>query len=213
MKMNKETAPALLLEKLVFTAAADGPLHGRTVLQTAVSGCNLRCRGCRYRLQQIPALPRSVEEILSRHRERPELPLLLCGGEPLLQTAAVHRLLERTLQEGREMLLKTNGSIDISTLPREWPIQLDCKSPGSGMSGVNNFENLRTIKRRKGFLSIQLHTEEDPESVLNLLQEYKLLRYPHLQLYTTTEALLNSEKKARFLEAGFRGELLIKQPD
>ena len=69
------------------------------------------------------------------------------GGEPLLQHETpllVHRLLEKKY----EVMLETNGSLDISTIDDRCIKIVDVKCPASGESHKNDLENLKKLNQK-----------------------------------------------------------------
>jgi 7-carboxy-7-deazaguanine synthase len=69
------------------------------------------------------------------------------GGEPLLQ-ADTPALIKTMLDEGFEVLLETNGSLDISVVDERCVRIVDIKCPSSGMAGQNRMENLQHLTDR-----------------------------------------------------------------
>jgi 7-carboxy-7-deazaguanine synthase len=67
------------------------------------------------------------------------------GGEPLLQPGAVD-LLWRLAGAGFRVLLETNGSLPVEEVPPKVHVVMDVKTPGSGMSDRNRWENLAMLK-------------------------------------------------------------------
>ncbi len=71
--------------------------------------------------------------------------MVVTGGEPLLQSGAVE-LCRRLLAGGKEVLVETNGSLDIDILPAGAKTILDMKAPSSGETDKMRFENLARLK-------------------------------------------------------------------
>ena len=69
----------------------------------------------------------------------------ITGGEPLMQKE-VFPLIKRLLDSGLTVLIETNGSISVSGVDRRSIIIMDIKTPGSGMCGSMDDENLRLLK-------------------------------------------------------------------
>jgi 7-carboxy-7-deazaguanine synthase len=68
----------------------------------------------------------------------------ITGGEPLFQSQTpvlIHRLLEN----GYEVLLETNGSLDISSVDGRCIKIVDIKCPTSGESDKNDMKNLKRL--------------------------------------------------------------------
>lgn len=67
------------------------------------------------------------------------------GGEPLLQEETL-RLVEALCDSGLEVLVETNGSMDISVLDPRAIIIMDIKTPGSAMAERMDMENIHRLK-------------------------------------------------------------------
>jgi 7-carboxy-7-deazaguanine synthase len=66
------------------------------------------------------------------------------GGEPLLQPDTAV-LCKELLDAGHTVMVETNGSLDISTLPGGVRRIIDIKCPGSGMAGSFLMDNLKRL--------------------------------------------------------------------
>lgn len=137
----------------------------------------------------------------------------LTGGEPLLQPETIP-LLKHFLSLDYEVMLETNGSIDIQQVPTQCMKILDVKCPSSGESHNNLYENLQFLSPRdqikfvianqkdyefakkvlqKESISIPMHqvlfspsSEELPPNILAdwILEDHLQVRF-HLQLHKT----------------------------
>jgi len=70
--------------------------------------------------------------------------VLVTGGEPLCQSNTPALLL-RLCQAGREVLLETNGSMDISIVDERVGRCVDVKCPGSGQTGSFRESNFAAL--------------------------------------------------------------------
>jgi 7-carboxy-7-deazaguanine synthase len=110
-----------------------------------LSGCNLRCSWCDTKKAWEPGTDLTIDrilELLGRHNDRL---VVVTGGEPLMQ-AGTMELLKRLLDRGREVLLETNGSRDVSGVPAGVRIILDVKTPSSGEHQKMDLDNLMRLK-------------------------------------------------------------------
>ncbi len=111
-----------------------------------LNGCNLSCSWCdtRYALDES-GRELSLDMIIEAVRPYKVDLVEITGGEPLIQ-AATPELAMRLAQEGYEVLVETNGSMDISLLP--YPIKriMDLKGPSSGEMDNNRLENLLYLR-------------------------------------------------------------------
>jgi 7-carboxy-7-deazaguanine synthase len=109
--------------------------------------CDLRCTYCdtEYAFYDGKKTPLSeiVKEVM-----RFDCPLVeLTGGEPLLQKNVLP-LMCTLCDAGLDVLLETSGAHDISLVdPRVHRI-MDLKTPGSGESKRNRFENIEYLTKR-----------------------------------------------------------------
>jgi len=78
----------------------------------------------------------------------PEVIVELTGGEPLLQEN-IYPFLDVLLEEGRTILIETNGSLSIEKIPSQVSVILDIKCPGSGMEDRTDWENIARLAARK----------------------------------------------------------------
>lgn len=113
---------------------------GRRCFFIRLALCNLRCSYCDTAYAWEGGEKFDIAELTARAVNSGCGLVEVTGGEPLVhpETCA---LLQSLLDAGLEVLLETNGSMDISPVPREVRKILDCKTPGSGMADKNLFAN------------------------------------------------------------------------
>jgi 7-carboxy-7-deazaguanine synthase len=111
------------------------------------AGCNLRCSWCDTVYAQEGGKETSINEIM-REVDDTEY-VCITGGEPLLQKD-LPELLKRLLRAGKRISIETNGSMDISEIPKDdrIMISLDVKCPSSGVSGKNLLSNIDHIGKK-----------------------------------------------------------------
>ena len=108
-------------------------------------GCNLSCSWCDTRYSSDGGYELSVDEIMGLVKN--ERNVCVTGGEPLLQND-ICDLLTALLAAGKRTVLETNGSVDISGVPKskELMISMDIKCPSSGMNGKMLTKNIDHLK-------------------------------------------------------------------
>ncbi len=137
----------LEVSELFYSIQGESTFSGFPCVFIRLAGCNLRCTYCdaRYSFEE-EATCMSVEEILSYVSSYPNTLVELTGGEPLLQENTLF-LLDELLKLKRNILIETNGSLDISTLPIDVTVIMDIKCPESGSSSSfypTNFDHIKT---------------------------------------------------------------------
>jgi 7-carboxy-7-deazaguanine synthase len=132
----KEIYPAIL---------GESSWAGYPAVIVRLSGCNLRCSYCdtryAYRGGEIMTPAQAAK---AAHKYRLDK-ILLTGGEPLIQPGAI-KLLNILERYGCDIVLETNGAVDISSVPAFVHVVMDLKAPGSGCSDLNLLSNLAHLK-------------------------------------------------------------------
>ena len=110
-----------------------------------LAGCNLRCRYCDTRCAQAGGEEMSLEEILQSVSGFGVKLVEVTGGEPLFQ-AETPALVNALLENGYQVLVETNGSMDISVLPEGAVRIMDIKCPSSGEGHNIMWENVWKLR-------------------------------------------------------------------
>lgn len=139
--------PELLIYETFAGIQGESTHAGRLCFFIRLTGCNLRCSYCdTKKAQPVGSGTKRTIDSLVKEAEESGLRLVeITGGEPMLQTPTPE-LCRRLLNAGFEVLMETNGSVDLSTLPAEVKRIIDWKTPSSGESDrmlESNYRNLR----------------------------------------------------------------------
>ena len=137
-----------------------------------LTGCNLRCTYCDTRYAYDEGREMDLAEILERVAEA-GVPLVeITGGEPLMNKETP-LLAEKLLDDGYEVIVETNGSMDVSVLPDRVVVIMDIKTPRSGMHELNRLDNI-PILRHSDEVKFVLLDEDDYRWALELIREHGL---------------------------------------
>lgn len=120
-----------------------------------LAGCNIACSYCDTAYARQPGKPMSIKEICTVVESHGCFFVEVTGGEPLLQKETP-QLCEQLLEMGATVLVETNGTLDISALPRAAIRIMDVKCPSSGVSDkflTSNIDNLRSTDQSKFVVS------------------------------------------------------------
>lgn len=135
--------------EIFLSIEGEGIRSGRLCTFVRTAGCNLRCSYCdtAYSFDVSKAQQMTVEQVMQRVRELECKTITLTGGEPLLQGEVINRLIPQLLNEGYDINIETNGSIDVGVVQRNVTDKLmftiDWKSPSSLMSNEMKAINLQ----------------------------------------------------------------------
>lgn len=140
-------AGSLKVNEIFFSIQGESTFAGRPCVFVRLTGCNLRCNYCDTRYAWDEGSEWPIEEIVRRVSDY-RFPLVeITGGEPLLQSGTP-LLVDRLLSSGFELLMETNGSIDIGKINPACIKIVDVKCPGSGQSETTDMTNLDRLGPR-----------------------------------------------------------------
>ncbi len=150
---------SLKVNEIFYSIQGESTHSGRPCVFVRLTGCNLRCSYCdtRYAYEEggLMEIRHIFEQIAPFECRLVEI----TGGEPLLQEDTPI-LIESLLDDGYEVLLETNGTMDISLLDPRCSKIMDVKCPSSEMHHENNLENLHRMTIRDE-LKFVMGTDED----------------------------------------------------
>jgi 7-carboxy-7-deazaguanine synthase len=92
----------------------------------------------------------------------------ITGGEPLIQPETP-LLIHSFLENGYEVMIETNGSLDISIIDNRCIKIVDIKCPSSMESDKNDLENLKRMSR-KDQVKFVIGTRKDYEYALEIIK-------------------------------------------
>jgi 7-carboxy-7-deazaguanine synthase len=134
----------LKVNELFYSIQGESSHAGRPCVFVRLTGCNLRCSYCDTRYAYDEGQNLEIDEIIDSVTSYRCRLIEITGGEPLIQKETpelIHQLLER----GFEVLLETNGSLDISNIDDRCVKIVDIKCPSSGEVKNNDLENLKRL--------------------------------------------------------------------
>jgi len=134
----------LLVNEIFHSIQGESIYSGRPCVFVRLTGCNLRCTYCDTRYAYEEGVAMEIAEIIRRVAAYNCRLVEITGGEPLLQTETPLLILE-LLENGYEVLMETNGSLDISMVDPRCVTIVDIKCPSSHASEKNDLENLKRL--------------------------------------------------------------------
>jgi 7-carboxy-7-deazaguanine synthase len=137
-----------------------------------LTGCNLRCSYCDTQYAYDEGSELTIVDIVGQVAEY-HCPLVeITGGEPLLQEETP-RLISNLLDKGYQVLLETNGSLDVSPVDRHCVKIIDVKLPTSG-EAHRNFPHNFNLLNDKDELKFVIGSPGDydyAKQVINLIPQ------------------------------------------
>ncbi len=161
---------SLRINEIFYSIQGESLYAGLPCVFIRLTGCNLRCAYCDTRYAYEEGMDMTIPEILSRIESYPASTLVeITGGEPLFQEETPV-LVKQLLDQGRTVLMETNGSLDISRIDSRCIRIMDIKCPSSRMHAHNDPDNLRRIGPHDQIKFI-IETPSDYVYALNILKQ------------------------------------------
>ena len=135
----------LTVNEIFFSIQGESSYAGRPCVFVRLTYCNLRCSYCDTSYAFEEGTEMSIEDIMEAVSSYNCKLVEITGGEPLLQHD-VCEVMTRLCNENYEVLLETNGSLDIGNVDPRVKRIVDLKCPSSGMDSKNMLENIQYLK-------------------------------------------------------------------
>lgn len=136
------------IHEVYESVQGESTLAGTPCTFIRLAGCPLNCNYCDTP-QAIPTdsgEAMTITEVIAKVNKLGHSLVLVTGGEPLAQRNCID-LLNALLKNGNRVQLETAGAHDISKVPEDVSIIMDIKTPNSGESTRNRWNNISHLKR------------------------------------------------------------------
>jgi 7-carboxy-7-deazaguanine synthase len=134
----------LTINEIFYSIQGESVHAGLPCVFVRLTGCNLRCRYCDTRYAFDEGSPMAVGRIVERVASFGCGLVEITGGEPLFQDRTPE-LANALLNKGYEVLVETNGSLNIDRVDRRCSRIMDIKCPSSGEASKNDADNLARL--------------------------------------------------------------------
>lgn len=163
------------IAELYRTIQGETTYTGLPCVMVRLAGCNLDCSYCDtpYAKDEHEGELLSMAEVINRIIELNTSLVCITGGEPLLQRETP-ALAQALLDRNYTVLVETNGSHDISVLPRDSIVILDIKCPASNMLKHVRWENIAQLKSHDE-VKFVLADRNDYEWAVDVVRKYQLI--------------------------------------
>lgn len=164
----------MFVNEIFKSIEGEGIRMGYLITFIRLYGCNLNCSYCdtRYSCEGQDGTEMSVAEVVKRANELEVKRITLTGGEPLIHKN-VEGLVDELLNEGFEVNIETNGSVDIYPYIKKPNviITMDYKSISSGENIKMNPANFRYL-REQDVLKFVVGNKEDLDDMKRIIETY-----------------------------------------
>lgn len=136
----------LRITEIFLSLQGEARTVGRPTTFVRLTGCPLRCGYCDTAYAFSGGTLLAVADIVAEVKAKGARCVTVTGGEPLAQPN-VHELLATLCDEGFAVSLETSGALDVAAVDPRVSKVMDLKTPGSGESHRNLFDNVRHLSR------------------------------------------------------------------
>lgn len=133
--------------EIFLSVQGESLAQGLPTVFVRLTGCPLRCRYCDTAYAFTGGRRLALDEVLAEVARLGTRWVTVTGGEPLAQPGCLP-LLARLCDAGHEVSLETSGALDVSGVDPRVVKVMDIKTPGSGESHRNRWENLHHLGPR-----------------------------------------------------------------
>ncbi len=136
---------SLRITEIFYSLQGEARTVGLPTVFVRLTGCPLRCVYCDTEYAFYGGEQRSLAEIVDAVRSYQPRYVTVTGGEPLAQPNCLP-LLSALCDEGYEVSLETSGAMPIAEVDTRVVTVLDLKTPASGESARNDYDNIVLLK-------------------------------------------------------------------
>jgi 7-carboxy-7-deazaguanine synthase len=162
----------LRITEIFYSLQGESRTVGLPTVFIRLTGCPLRCVYCDTAYAFTGGEKKSIPDILAEVGRYPTRYVTVTGGEPLAQRACL-TLLKALADEGYEVSLETSGAFDIHEVDPRVVRVMDLKTPVSGESHRNLYENLKYLKPQDQ-VKFVIADEADYRWSVDMLKEHRL---------------------------------------
>ena len=158
------------LSEIFYSLQGESSYSGLPCIFIRLAECNLNCSYCDTKYAFTTSFSLSIPDIITEIKKLTPLKLVeITGGEPLLQDD-VYPLFAELYKNNYTILLETNGSINLKSVP-DYVIKIvDVKCPGSHEGDSFDFENLKYLTKNDE-LKFVLSSLDDYDFAKNFLEK------------------------------------------
>ncbi|MEY8242966.1 MAG: 7-carboxy-7-deazaguanine synthase QueE [Gammaproteobacteria bacterium] len=163
---------SLRITEIFFSIQGETSKVGLPTVFIRLTGCPLRCQYCDTSYAFYGGEVVLFEDIIHQVTKFNCKDVCVTGGEPLAQ-ANSKKLLKDLADLDFQVSLETGGSISLKEVDERVKIIMDIKTPDSGESTKNRWENLELLKQTDE-LKIVICSREDYQWSKEIIEQYKI---------------------------------------
>lgn len=152
----------LKLTEIFLSIQGEAQFSGWPTVFVRLTGCPLRCGYCDTAYAFTGGEWWQIGDIVQEVSRHDTPHVCVTGGEPLAQPRCLD-LLKALCDGGFNVSLETSGALDVSEVDVRVCRVLDVKTPGSGETDRNRWENLGLLQEARDSVKVVICNREDYE--------------------------------------------------
>lgn len=189
----------LRVNEIFYSIQGEGSRAGERCIFVRLTGCGLRCSYCDTEYAFYEGSDTSIAEVLDSIRAFDCRLIELTGGEPLEQEG-VYSLIDLLLSLGYEVMIETGGHIDVGRVNTKVKRIVDLKTPSSGMSKRNYFENMHKLTTHDE-VKFVIGDRNDYDWALEMIQTYGIDEHAGTILFSPVSGVQSLESLTAWMLA------------
>jgi 7-carboxy-7-deazaguanine synthase len=169
---DKRRTDLVRINEIFYSIQGESSKAGERCVFVRLTGCGLRCTYCDTEYAFYEGEDMSINDVVAKVKSYGCNLVELTGGEPLEQEA-VYTVIDRLLAEGFELMIETGGHMDVSRVDTRVKRIVDFKTPYSGMSKRNRYDNVEHLTKHDE-VKFVIGSREDFEWSKEKVEEYEL---------------------------------------
>ena len=137
----------LIVNEIFYSIQGESLSSGRPCVFVRLTGCNLRCSYCDTGYAYEEGNEMEIGAIIDQVSAYPCTLVELTGGEPLVQEETP-KLIDALIKKNYEVMMETNGTLDIDRVSNKCMRIVDIKCPSSGEARNNDDKNIEKLTKR-----------------------------------------------------------------
>ena len=183
--------------EIFYSLQGESRSAGLPTVFVRLTGCPLRCGYCDTAYAFAGGELKTIAEIVAEVDQYQAPYITITGGEPLAQKNC-WPLTQALCDLGAEVSIETSGAIDVGGLDGRAIIVMDLKTPASGESHRNLYDNLALL-RPQDQIKFVLCNRQDYEWAKFTLDRYGLTKKVDTVLFSPTNGELSPRDLADWI--------------
>jgi 7-carboxy-7-deazaguanine synthase len=163
---------SLRITEIFYSLQGESNTVGIPTVFIRLTGCPLRCVYCDTAYAFTGGKKTEIAEIITQAEQYGTKYITVTGGEPLAQQACFE-LITQLLDKGFIVSLETSGAIDLSAVDSRVVKVMDLKTPSSGESSKNLYQNIFHLNYQDQ-VKFLIGNDEDYNWSKSAINEYEL---------------------------------------